>query len=68
MLYLIVLQVELVILPRSTINENPQEQQNQSPPPPPPPPQNQDSSENENEDEDQEVGQCYFFIIHPYPV
>ncbi|XP_020101416.1 magnesium-chelatase subunit ChlD, chloroplastic [Ananas comosus] len=46
--------VELVILPRSTINENPQEQQNQSPPPPPPPPQNQDSSENENEDEDQE--------------
>ncbi|KAF8398310.1 hypothetical protein HHK36_017237 [Tetracentron sinense] len=47
-------QVELVILPRSIINENPQEQQNQPPPPPPPPPQNQDSSEEQDEEEDQE--------------
>ncbi|KAF5930309.1 hypothetical protein HYC85_031182 [Camellia sinensis] len=47
--------VELVILPRSIINENPPEQQNQQPPPPPPPPpqQNQDSAE-QNEEEDQE--------------
>ncbi|KAL6009988.1 hypothetical protein ACLOJK_000419 [Asimina triloba] len=45
--------VELVILPRSIVNENPQEQQNQ-PPPPPPPPQNQDSAEDQNEEEDQE--------------
>ncbi|KAI8526128.1 hypothetical protein RHMOL_Rhmol13G0284700 [Rhododendron molle] len=43
--------VELVILPRSIINENPPEQQNQ-PPPPPPPPQNQDSTEEQNEEED----------------
>ncbi|XP_058199226.1 magnesium-chelatase subunit ChlD, chloroplastic isoform X2 [Rhododendron vialii] len=42
--------VELVILPRSIINENPPEQQNQ--PPPPPPPQNQDSAEEQNEEED----------------
>ncbi|XP_058107153.1 magnesium-chelatase subunit ChlD, chloroplastic isoform X2 [Magnolia sinica] len=46
--------VELVILPRSTVNENPQEQQNQPPPPPPPPPQNQDSAEDQSEEEDQE--------------
>ncbi|XXG53324.1 hypothetical protein AAC387_Pa03g1430 [Persea americana] len=46
--------VELVILPRSSINENPQEQQNQPPPPPPPPQQNQDSAEEQNEEEDQE--------------
>ncbi|KAH9741523.1 Magnesium-chelatase subunit chlD [Citrus sinensis] len=47
-------QVELVILPRSIINETPPEQQNQQPPPPPPP-QNQDSGEEEqNEEEDQE--------------
>lgn len=46
--------VELVILPRSIINETPPEQQNQQPPPPPPP-QNQDSGEEEqNEEEDQE--------------
>ncbi|WOK95534.1 hypothetical protein Cni_G04241 [Canna indica] len=45
--------VELVILPRSIINENPQEQQNQ-PPPPPPPPQNQDSADDQNQEEDQE--------------
>lgn len=46
--------VELVILPRSIINETPPEQQNQQPPPPPPP-QNQDSEEEEqNEEEDQE--------------
>ncbi|KAJ0976141.1 hypothetical protein J5N97_018106 [Dioscorea zingiberensis] len=47
--------VELVILPRSTVMENPQEQQNQPPPPPPPPPQSQDdSAEDQNEEEDQE--------------
>ncbi|KAJ8770933.1 hypothetical protein K2173_022105 [Erythroxylum novogranatense] len=45
--------VELVILPRSIINENPPEQQNQQPPPPPPP-QNQDSDSEQNEEEDQE--------------
>ncbi|KAA8549835.1 hypothetical protein F0562_001519 [Nyssa sinensis] len=45
--------VELVILPRSIINESPPEQ-NQQPPPPPPPPQNQDSAEEQNEEEDQE--------------
>ncbi|XP_062082233.1 magnesium-chelatase subunit ChlD, chloroplastic [Humulus lupulus] len=46
--------VELVILPRSVINENPPDQQNQQPPPPPPP-QNQESGEEEqNEEEDQE--------------
>lgn len=49
------MQVELVILPRSIINETPPEQQNQQPPPPPPP-QNQDSGEEEqNEEEDREV-------------
>ncbi|XP_061374123.1 magnesium-chelatase subunit ChlD, chloroplastic isoform X2 [Gastrolobium bilobum] len=45
--------VELVILPRSIITENPPEQQNQ-PPPPPPPPQNQESGEEQNEEEEQE--------------
>ncbi|KAF9596187.1 hypothetical protein IFM89_007505 [Coptis chinensis] len=44
--------IELVILPRSMINENPQEQQNQ--PPPPPPPQNQDSAEDQKEDDQSE--------------
>lgn len=50
------IQVELVILPRSIISENPPEQQNQQPPPPPPP-QNQDSTEDqdEKEEEDEEV-------------
>ncbi|EHA8587715.1 Magnesium-chelatase subunit ChlD, chloroplastic [Cocos nucifera] len=47
-------QVELVILPRSTVDENPQEQKNQPPPPPPPPPQSEDSAEDQNEEEDQE--------------
>lgn len=47
-------QVELVILPRSIINENPPDQQNQQPPPPPPP-QNQESGEEENEEDDEEV-------------
>ncbi|ONK67512.1 uncharacterized protein A4U43_C05F810 [Asparagus officinalis] len=47
--------VELVILPRSIVNDNPQDQQNQPPPPPPPPPpQNQDSGEDQNEEEEQE--------------
>ncbi|KAK9154754.1 hypothetical protein Sjap_002234 [Stephania japonica] len=45
--------VELVIIPRSIINDNPQDQQNQ-PPPPPPPPQNEDSTEDQNEEEDEE--------------
>jgi hypothetical protein len=57
------LQVELVILPRSIINENPPEQQ-QQPPPPPPPPQNQESEEEQNEEEEQEVSyfiECFFF-------
>lgn len=50
------LQVELVILPRSVITDNPQEQQDQPPPPPPPPPpQNEDSAEDQNEEEEQEV-------------
>ncbi|XP_078443040.1 ALBINA 1 [Wolffia australiana] len=44
--------VELVILPRSVINENPQDQQNQPPPPPPPPPQSQDSPEDENQEQE----------------
>ncbi|WRX33224.1 von Willebrand factor [Theobroma cacao] len=48
------MQVELVILPRSIINENPPDQQNQQPPPPPPPPQNEESGEEQNEEEDQE--------------
>ncbi|MBA0553124.1 hypothetical protein Golob_012337 [Gossypium lobatum] len=47
--------VELVILPRSIVNENPPDQQNQKPPPPPPPPQNEDSGEEQNEEEEQEV-------------
>nr|AUY61987.1 magnesium-chelatase subunit ChlD [Cymbidium sinense] len=46
--------VELVIIPRSTVNENLQEQQNQPPPPPPPPPQSQETSEDQNEEEEQE--------------
>ncbi|KAK8959395.1 hypothetical protein KSP40_PGU018652 [Platanthera guangdongensis] len=46
--------VELVIIPRSSVNENPQDQQNQ-PPPPPPPPESQDSSEDQNEEEEQVV-------------
>ncbi|KAK8544348.1 hypothetical protein V6N13_056130 [Hibiscus sabdariffa] len=44
--------VELVILPRSIINENPPDQQNQQPPPPPPPPQNEESGEEQNEEEE----------------
>ncbi|KAL5209156.1 hypothetical protein ABZP36_004779 [Zizania latifolia] len=47
--------VELVILPRSILSDNPQEQQNQQPPPPPPPPpppQDQDSQEDQDEEED----------------
>ncbi|KAJ6826879.1 magnesium-chelatase subunit ChlD, chloroplastic [Iris pallida] len=47
--------VELVILPRSTMNDNPQEQQNQPPPPPPPPPpQSQDSAEDQKEEKEEE--------------
>ncbi|KAL4384290.1 hypothetical protein GQ457_15G028910 [Hibiscus cannabinus] len=44
--------VELVVLPRSIINENPPDQQNQQPPPPPPPPQNEESGEEQNEEEE----------------
>ncbi|CAH9103214.1 unnamed protein product, partial [Cuscuta epithymum] len=46
--------VELVIIPRTIINESPPEQQNQQSPPPPPPPQNQDSSEEQNEEEEED--------------
>ncbi|KMZ57008.1 Magnesium-chelatase subunit ChlD [Zostera marina] len=46
--------VELVILPRSIFNENPDEQQNQPPPPPPPPPQNEDDSEEQEEEEEED--------------
>nr|CAB3497734.1 unnamed protein product [Digitaria exilis] len=47
-------QVELVILPRSIISDNPQDQQQEQPPPPPPPPppENQDSSEDQDEEEE----------------
>ncbi|XP_041996594.1 magnesium-chelatase subunit ChlD, chloroplastic-like [Salvia splendens] len=45
--------VELVILPRSSINETPPDPQNQQPPPPPPP-QNQDAGEEQNEEEDKD--------------
>ncbi|EOA39742.1 hypothetical protein CARUB_v10008387mg [Capsella rubella] len=45
--------VELVILPRSSLDETPPEQQN-NPPPPPPPPQNSESGEEENEEEQEE--------------
>ncbi|RYR58879.1 hypothetical protein Ahy_A05g024740 isoform B [Arachis hypogaea] len=51
--------VELVILPRSIVSENPPEQQNQQPPPPPPPPQNQEGDE-QNEEEEQEVEESIF--------
>ncbi|KAL6575461.1 hypothetical protein OROMI_012746 [Orobanche minor] len=47
-------QVELVILPRSSINETPPlDQQNQQPPPPPPP-QNQDAREEQIEEEEEQ--------------
>ncbi|XWS73603.1 hypothetical protein CRYUN_Cryun02cG0143000 [Craigia yunnanensis] len=49
-----IVNVELVILPCSIINENPPDQQNQQPPPPPPFPQNEESGEKLNEEEDQE--------------
>lgn len=46
--------VELVILPRSILADNPQDQQQEQPPqpPPPPPPENQDSSEDQDEEEE----------------
>ncbi|XP_039114147.1 LOW QUALITY PROTEIN: magnesium-chelatase subunit ChlD, chloroplastic [Dioscorea cayenensis subsp. rotundata] len=46
--------VELVILPRSMVAENPKEQQNQPPPPPPPPPQSQDDSAEDQNEENEE--------------
>ncbi|CAD5312116.1 unnamed protein product [Arabidopsis thaliana] len=60
--------VELVILPRSSLDETPPEQQNQ-PPPPPPPPQNSESGEDENEEEqeEEEVSGCsthYSLVEH----
>ncbi|RLN40318.1 magnesium-chelatase subunit ChlD, chloroplastic [Panicum miliaceum] len=47
-------KVELVILPRSILSDNPQDQQQEQPPPPPPPPppENQDSSEDQDEEEE----------------
>ncbi|KAK9121849.1 hypothetical protein Syun_019466 [Stephania yunnanensis] len=53
--------VELVIIPRSIINDNPQEQQNQPPPPPPPPPQNEDSTKEQNEEEYEEIPEEFIF-------
>lgn len=48
--------VELVILPRSVLSDNPQEQNQEQPPPPPPPPppQDQDSSEDKDEEEEED--------------
>ncbi|KAL6894317.1 hypothetical protein ACP4OV_008415 [Aristida adscensionis] len=48
--------VELVILPRSILSDNPQDQQQEQPPPPPPPPppENQDSSEDQDEEEEED--------------
>ncbi|KAK3148973.1 hypothetical protein QOZ80_3AG0211100 [Eleusine coracana subsp. coracana] len=48
--------VELVILPRSILSDNPQDQQQEQPPPPPPPPppQDQDSSEDKDEEEEED--------------
>ncbi|KAH9315206.1 hypothetical protein KI387_023833 [Taxus chinensis] len=45
--------VELVILPRSIVNDNAQEKQSQ-PPPPPPPPENKEPAEDQNEEEKDE--------------
>ena len=45
--------VELVIVPRSTINQPPPDEQ-QPPPPPPPPPQDESEQEQENEEEKDE--------------
>lgn len=45
--------VELVIVPRSTINQPPPDEQ-QQPPPPPPPPQDESEQEQENEEEKDE--------------
>ncbi|GJN22909.1 hypothetical protein PR202_gb10517 [Eleusine coracana subsp. coracana] len=49
-------KVELVILPRSILSDNPQDQQQEQPPPPPPPPppQDQDSSEDKDEEEEED--------------
>lgn len=48
------MQVELVILPRSSINETPPPDQQNQQPPPPPPPQNQDAGEEQNEEEEEQ--------------
>ncbi|HBE18225.1 MAG TPA: magnesium chelatase ATPase subunit D [Cyanobacteria bacterium UBA11149] len=45
--------VELVIVPRSTINQPPPDEQ-QQPPPPPPPPQDESQQDQENEEEKEE--------------
>ncbi|GBG74358.1 hypothetical protein CBR_g18769 [Chara braunii] len=47
--------VQLVILPRSTVVDMPNDEQQQNPPPPPPPPpQNQDQDEDQEEDEEEQ--------------
>ncbi|KAL6537783.1 hypothetical protein OROMI_025426 [Orobanche minor] len=48
------MQVELVILPRSSINETPPPDQQNQQPPPPPPPQIQDAGEDQNEEEEEQ--------------
>ncbi|KAL6499267.1 hypothetical protein OROHE_026144 [Orobanche hederae] len=48
------MQVELVILPRSSINETPPRDQQNQQPPPPPPPQIQDAGEDQNEEEEEQ--------------
>ncbi|XP_002975141.2 magnesium-chelatase subunit ChlD, chloroplastic isoform X2 [Selaginella moellendorffii] len=47
--------VELVIIPRSTLQDAPEQPNNQSPPPPPPPPpQNQQEDQDKDEEDDEE--------------
>ena len=48
--------VQLVILPRATLDQPPpdDDQQQPPPPPPPPPPQNQDDQQEQEEDEEQD--------------
>ncbi|XP_018490646.2 magnesium-chelatase subunit ChlD, chloroplastic [Raphanus sativus] len=46
--------VELVILPRSDVVENPPPDQENQPPPPPPPPQSNDAGEEQNEEDQEE--------------
>ena len=47
--------IQLVILPRSTLTEQPQqEEEPPPPPPPPPPPTDQDEQQEEQEEEEQD--------------